>query len=682
VALVPAPVRLVGRVGEREAIAHALHAVERDRMAGVVQVVGEPGIGKTTLLGTIGESEGDRLVLSGRAAEFERDLPFGVFIDALDRHLASQDRRVALLGEQRVGELAAVFPSLEALVEEPVRVLHNERFRLYRAVRSLLECLAGGQALVLVLDDLHWADPASCELIASLLRRPPEAAVLLALAYRAGRAPAPVVAALAAAAPELPVERVEVGPLSQTESSELIGSRVRSSAAREVLYRQSGGNPFYLGELARSAGSIAGPLGREAGAAPRGEVPPAVAYALAAEVEDLSGCAQALLQGAAIAGEPFEPSVVAQIARVDDCDGLIALDELLERDLIRATAVARQFRFRHPLIRHAVYESIKDGRRLAAHARAAAVFGARGAGPMVCAPHVEQSAGVGDEHAIELLAAAAGTAAGRAPASSAHWCEAALRLVPEHGPLSDRRRELLPVVAAALSAAGRLEDSHAIWLQALERTPSSDGTAHVGVIAACAAVENALGHHEQARRRLRDARQDRLPNSTEAVLVELELATYGFFMNEPELGCDSAQRAIDGARALHDALLEAAGASRLSLGRCDQGQTSLAKDAYADAVRLLSTLDETQIALRVDTLFFLARAGWLLHGSAEGELRSAQGVALSRASGRAHLLIELMSGRAAMLRRLGRLEEALAVGDEVLEAAQVAASPLALAWAR
>ena len=103
-------------------------------------------------------------------------------------------RRVASLGVQRAAELAAVFPAMEAFVEEPASVSEVERFRLHRAVRSLLERLAGERPLVLVLDDLQWMDAASCDLGASLLRRPPEAAVLLALAYRTGRAPSALVA--------------------------------------------------------------------------------------------------------------------------------------------------------------------------------------------------------------------------------------------------------------------------------------------------------------------------------------------------------------------------------------------------------------------------------------------------------------------------------------------------------
>jgi DNA-binding CsgD family transcriptional regulator len=672
----------VGRVGEREAIDRALRAIERDRSARVIEVVGEPGIGKTTLLGTINGTAGERLVLTGRAAAFEGDLPFGVFVDALDSHLASRDRVVTLLGEQRVSELAAVFPSLEALVEKPITVLENDRFRMHRAVRSLLERLARARPVVLILDDLHWADPASCELIASLLRRPPEAAVLLALAYRAGRAPAVLGAALACVVPELPLERLELGRLTETESVQLIGARVRSPAAHQVLYRESGGNPFFLEQLARAAVSSDGLVARRAEAALADEVPPAVAAALAAEVGSLSGGVQAVVQAAAVAGEPFEPDVVAAIAGVGQGDVLIALDELLERDLIRATTVPRRFRFRHPLVHHAVYGSINGGWRLAAHARAARVLAARGAGPMLCAPHVEQSATVGDEHAIELLAAAAAAAAGRAPVSSARWFEAALRLVPEQGALSDRRRELLPLLADALAAAGRLEHSRATWLQALAQTSSGHAAARVGMIVACAETENMLGRNEQARSRLLAARKHHLPGTREAVLIELELARYASYMNDPEMTGDSARRALEGAKALNDVVLQAAAATLLSDSQLNRGDTAAAHSAYVEAVRLLCAQDETQIAARLSTVFTLAQTEWFLCGCTHGEARCAEGIALSHASGRNHLLIDLMAERSVLLSFLGRLSDALTLGEDCLDAAHVTGHPLGLVWAQ
>jgi len=571
---------------------------------------------------------------------------------------------------------------LEALVEKPITVLENDRYRLHRAVRSLLERLARSRPLVLILDDLHWADPASCELIASLLRRPPEAAVLLALAYRSGRAPAVLGAALASVAPELPLERLEVGPLTHMESVELIGARVRSAAAHDVLYRESGGNPFFLEQLARAALSSDALVARRAEAALADEVPLAVAAALAAEVGSLSRGVQDVVQAAAVAGEPFEPDVVAAIAGVGQDDVLITLDELLERDLIRETAVPRRFRFRHPLVRHAVYGSINGGSRLAAHARAARVLAARGAGPMLCAPHVEQSATVGDARAIDLLTAAAAAAAGRAPVSSARWYEAALRLIPEQGPLSGRRRELLPLLAAALAAAGRLKDSRAAWLDALAQTPSGDEAARVGLIVACAETENLLGRHEQARSRLLGARTHYLPGTREAVLIELELARYASYMNDPEMTGDSAWRALQGAQALNDVVLQAAAATLLSDSRLNRGDTAGANIAYVDAVRLLSAQDETQIATRLSTVFNLAQTEWFLCGCTPAEARFADGIALSHATGRNHLLIDLMSCRSVMLSFLGHLSDALTLSEDCLEAAQVTGHPLGLVWAQ
>ena len=675
-------VGLVGRSAERARLKVALRDVERRRAAGVVEVLGEPGVGKTTLLGLLDAHRGEHRVLAGRAAEFEGDLPFGVFVDALDRHLGGLPRaKVASLGAQRTAELAQVFPSMEAFVDERASVSEVDRFRLHRAVRSLLERLAGERTLVLVLEDLHWMDAASCDLVASLLRRPPDAAVLLALSYRSGRAPPALVSALTGLAPQLAHERIELGPLTHDESVELIGPLVRGRDAREALYVSSGGNPFYLEQLARASASRGDQLERGVGRALVDEVPPAVASALAAEVGGLSGIAQATLQAAAVAGEPFSLDLAALIAGIDEPLALTAVDELLEHDLIRPTDVPRSFRFRHPLVRHGVYGSIKGGWRLAAHARAASALGDLGASALARAPHVEQSATVGDAGAIELLAAAGAAAAGRAPVSSARWWEAALRLVPDEGPGSERRRELMPRVAQALTTAGRIVESHALWLRALEEAPPEEVAERVGMVVACATAENFLGQHEGAKRRLLAARAGYVPNTPEAVLVELELASHGSHAYEPEQVRDSGRRALDGARQLDDAALQVASGTMLALGHFYCGEIPESQRAHAEAVALLATIDARTLSAHLETFFHL---GWLdtfLGHYADAEVRLDQGIALSRATGRADLLIEMAVGRAVSLTYLGRLAEAVELAGECMEAAQVRASPYGLIYA-
>ena len=178
-------------------------------------VTGEPGIGKTHLLAELAcRAEGlGCLVLEGRAAEFEQELPFGVIIDALDAYVQSLGpRSVDRLAADGLDELAEVFPSLRSLRSATwTPSTAAERFRAYYAVRDLLERLTAAQPLVLVLDDLHWADAASLELMAHLLRRPPDAPILLAGSFRTGQGSPGLLLAIDAADRSGEVERLASG---------------------------------------------------------------------------------------------------------------------------------------------------------------------------------------------------------------------------------------------------------------------------------------------------------------------------------------------------------------------------------------------------------------------------------------------------------------------------------------
>src|ERR1044072_5062533 len=178
---------LVGRTEELGSIELVLTELDQGR-ARAVEVVGEAGIGKTRLLSELAaraEHRGD-LVLAGSASELERNLPFSVFVDALDEYVESLDADwVAVLDDDIQVELAHIFPSLSALAGGGEPAPQPERHRSRRAVRALPARLATTKPLVLVLDDLHWADSASVELLGALLRRPPAEAVLMALAHGA-----------------------------------------------------------------------------------------------------------------------------------------------------------------------------------------------------------------------------------------------------------------------------------------------------------------------------------------------------------------------------------------------------------------------------------------------------------------------------------------------------------------
>src|SRR5262245_12499689 len=174
---------LRGRAAELTALDDALDAIGQGRSR-FVFFGGEPGIGKSRLLEELSqraESRGHQ-VLAGRGGGFERDVPFAVWVDALDGYLGSLDAgRLRKMGVSDREELAAIFPSLG---EPAPAAMEDDRHRAHRAVHELLEGLAAARPLVIELDDLHWADAASLELIATLARRPPERGVLVAGAHR------------------------------------------------------------------------------------------------------------------------------------------------------------------------------------------------------------------------------------------------------------------------------------------------------------------------------------------------------------------------------------------------------------------------------------------------------------------------------------------------------------------
>ncbi len=225
------------RIVDRDAeVARALGALDGLESGGILVVEGEPGIGKTRLLAELAAAADDRrfLVLEGRATDGELDVPFAPFLDALDDYLASVNpRSLRPADPDGRAELARIFPSLAGLSAGEVQ---GERNRSHLAVRQLLEGLAATRPVLLVIDDAHWADSASLELISHLARRRPRAPVMLAVGMRPGPAPERLRVDLADA------QRIELRPLSDSSARELVGDLVADSRVADVL-RRSGGNP-------------------------------------------------------------------------------------------------------------------------------------------------------------------------------------------------------------------------------------------------------------------------------------------------------------------------------------------------------------------------------------------------------------------------------------------------------
>jgi DNA-binding CsgD family transcriptional regulator len=598
-------------------------------------------------------------------------------VDALDEYVAGlEPGRLSVLDDAVQAELAHVFPSLSALAAGREVALQSERYRSHRAVRQLLEQLAAPTPLVLVLDDVHWADSASAELLGALLRRPAAAAVLIALAVRPRQTPESLLAPLERAHREAELARIELGALSPAEACAYLGEAAGPAEAAD-LYEQSGGNPFYLQQLARALHLRPGGASAAAGLSSAIEVPSAVAAALAEELALLSGPTRLLLEGAAAAGDPFEPELAAAAAATSEASAMDAVDELLQLDLIRPTDVPRRFRFRHPLVRRAVYETTPGGWRLGAHERCAAALAARGAAAAARAYHIERSARVGDLAAVAVLREAGEASTRLAPSSAARWFGAALRLLPQTAP-SEERATLLLTRAGSLTATGRFAESRADLLDCIEIAPRDR---RVGVTTACAAVEHLLGRQQEAHRHLATALAELGDTeSAEAVELMIELTVDGSYAGDFDAMRGWAGRATAAAAPLGDRSLLAAALAVRAWAGAFAGDGEQAQAHCDEAAELIDELPDQELTRRLNALAHLATADLYLDRFPAATRHAQRALEIGRATGQGDLFPVVVGMLGASLWIQGRPLEAGELFDGAVEAARLVGNTQSLAW--
>jgi DNA-binding CsgD family transcriptional regulator len=663
----------VGRTAELGAFEAALTALEGGTPR-AIEVVGPAGIGKSRLLAELGACADARghVVLSGSGAELERDLPYWVFVDALDDHVDGLDsRRLERLDPATRSELGQLLPALAASAAAPEGALH-ERYRTHRAARLLLEQLAMPKPLVLLLDDFHWADPASTDLLSALLRRPPAAGVLIALAARPTQLPGRLATALERAHRAGLLARVELPPLTREETRELVGEHA------DALYEESGGNPFYLEQLSRAGGAVQ--AGGEDVLLAGLQVPPQVAAALTEELALLSDQARTVLDGASVAGDPFELDLAAVAADLAERDALPALDELLAADLARSTDMPRRFRFRHPIVRRAVYEATGGGWRIRAHERVAAALAARGASPTGLAHHVERCGRHGDAAAITTLVAAGRETASRAPSTSARWFDAAIRLLPDGAPAT-QCVELLLAAAQARIAVGGFAEAHASLLESLEILPPEAAVLRTSVSASCARVEHLLGMHECAHERLLHALEALPEEATpESISLMIELSVDGEHRMQYGAMVEWAERAAELAARLGDPAVHAEALAAAARGHAVAGHIAQATQWCDEAATIIDDLPRRVLAERLGALTMLATAELFVHRFAEAHPHAERAIAIGRATGQGQQFPQLFAflGISAYLQ--GQLQCAVDPLDAAVEAARLTGHAQMLSW--
>jgi DNA-binding CsgD family transcriptional regulator/tetratricopeptide (TPR) repeat protein len=635
-------------------------------------VVGEPGVGKTRLMGELAALAGEHglTTLWGRAAEFEQIMPFSALVDAVDDHLESCRARIAgRLGAGQGRLLATVFPALAAGGEDDLGLEEHAdlsgivRLRLYRALRQLVDELAAPDGLALLLDDVHWSDPGTAEFLDHLVRHPPRGKVLVAVAYRPAQAP-PRVAALVPAADG---QQVTVAPLSPAEVAEFVGPGV-TRARRRALYEASGGNPFYLDALTR--------MHRLEGA----ELPVSVRAVLQVELEDLPPTSLRAAHAAAVAGDEFEPALMAVAAEMAEETALAALDDLVARDILRPATPGR-FRFRHPLVRQAAYEYAEAGWRLRAHARLAGHLARAGAPATVQAHHVERSCSFGDRRAIATLVLAARAVAAHAPETCAHWLRTALGLMPVEPGTLEERLELLMELCRALGVSGRLAEGREAARELLALLPSDQHERRARAARICAVMERQLDRPHEARALLLDE-LSRMPNARADAAIPLRMRLVVESLMRVDFRAAQAVLELmpDSGEGWEPGLDVAVAALR-PMSAYAAGRIADAVRTADAAERLIDATPDGHLAEWLDTMAWLCWADTCLGRYPVALRHFDRSADVARATGQAYVLTNLLAGKARTLIALGRLPEALETVEESIDGARLIKSGQQLVFA-
>ena len=440
----------VGRAAELALLAEQAAAAGRGEGRAVL-IGGEPGIGKTRLA----REAAARAAAAGmpwvrsRAVQDEGCPPYWIFGQVVRELAATHEPN-----ESQRADLAVLSPGArpdaalpDAPPDAPSDALAGRRFAVFESVREYLTDAAADTGLVLVLDDVHWADTPSLRLLRHLAAGLGAARLLLLITYRdtetGGRDE--LTALLAALAREEAVSRIRLTGLTQDEVAAQLAAVTGGAVAPDVaaaIGRRTHGNPFFVGELGRLHRA------NSDGARP-GSLPEAVRDTVRVRLHDLTPACREVLCAAAVLDADLDPAAVAAVTGREVGAVLAALDEAAAAGIVVA---GPGWAFGHDLVRETARLELPTASRLAVHARMGAYLRGRpDAAPAMVAHHLLEALPIGDagEAASWAERAAAAAMAQLAWEDAAVFYARAVRAVPGAGP-PDRCRRLCGVALAQL----------------------------------------------------------------------------------------------------------------------------------------------------------------------------------------------------------------------------------------
>jgi hypothetical protein len=440
--------RPVGRLIGREPVLAAASGVLQEAMAGYGQLLlisGEAGIGKTAVLAElIGLAEQcDAAVLRGFCWEGTGVPPYWPW---------SQVMRASGHRAEDLGAAAWLLDDVQRLADSmDAAAAADAQFRLFEAVHTVLRDLAADRLLVVVIDDLHWADDPSLRLLGFLSRALADRAVLFLGAYRDTEATAEL-QRLASAAQQL--DLTGLGPSEVEAMVDAMPGPKPAARATAQLWRRSGGNPFFVRELTRLL--VAQGSSAERDAPELQSVPAGVAETLRRRLARLSSNCVGLLDQAAVTGRDIDVGLLA-LGDADEGRILTLLDEARQAGVLAGTSPV--LRFTHDLYRETILAGLTAPARASINMAVGRALQARATNtsPARIATHLLAGGAETQREGMEysILAAREATARLGHDDASAHYLRA-LHVLDELGiPTGEVRAQVLAELAATHERAGQ-----------------------------------------------------------------------------------------------------------------------------------------------------------------------------------------------------------------------------------
>jgi tetratricopeptide (TPR) repeat protein/DNA-binding XRE family transcriptional regulator len=440
-----------------------------------VLIEGEPGIGKSRMMREVARyAEAQGLpTLATNCYEIERAIPYQPVIDLVTRALErASPAALRNLAPVSLAELAALVPAVAERYADLPQLSRDfpeaRQARLSRAVGQLLEAARGGRPLILMVDDIQWADEASAQVLHYLARNAAERPVLVIYAYRdeeldSDERLARLVESLQR---ETGARRVPLARLGLADAESLVAAlgnaKLGASGLAARLHRETEGNPFFLMSILHSLSEGETQLEPRVSEG-RGLLPDALRAAVRVRLAHIPKEIRPTLEAAAVLGRRFDFDALLDVTNAPEAELLEALEALVKRRLLREETEDGVYDFSHDKVREVVYHDIGGARRRLLHRSVAEALERRGEGESHerdarLAEHYERAHSWAKALRYLVLTGERSQAL-FAMRDALHWLDRAVALAESHPEaLDDReRRALYERRGAARAQAGQTE---------------------------------------------------------------------------------------------------------------------------------------------------------------------------------------------------------------------------------